>query len=190
MNTHNPKLAMTSAGLALLLVAFLWFIPFELPTTESWISAAWLKQYALILWLPIWLIICVVRGRILSFSQLPSTRRVVAYTRYNLMDYGGGFYGIIGVVMFINLELTRIWQAIPEVTQFQGSWIKALVLWFVDFGIDSIMNGIYAFVWPAFYAKAFPDHFWPALAVAAGVYYAATWLFRDRDRRPSSRQDR
>lgn len=188
MKTHNPKLALASAGLALLLLSFLWLIPFDIPTTSSWFNAEWLKQYALMLWVPIWLLVCIVRGHMLSFACLPAMRRGVAYTRYHLMEYGGGFYGVVAVVMFINLELARLWQATQELTQFEGSWIKALIPWLMDFGIDSIMNGIYSFVWPAFHHKVFPAAFWPAIAVAAGVYYGGTCLFRDKNQRDLATQ--
>lgn len=135
----------------------------------------WSGYYTVHLWLPMWLIACIVFGGARLVDRPAWLRLGVRMARGQFVEYGGGFYGAVALIAFAWLEWGRgleFYQALVGAESERMFWRSLL-----GFFIDSIMNGISAMVWPAFHAKAFEmRNFWPALGISAGVYAVAQAL--------------
>lgn len=167
-------------GVGVLATAVLWLLPLYQESNQPFSDIRWLQSYALRLWLPVWCIAVLMLSGVFAAFKSRWLRRPLAYARYNIIEFGGGFYGTVALATFLSLEANRIAEQFAEWQTPDNGWIRALVLELVDFSIDSIMNGIWAMIWPAFHNKAFAATFWPALGLAAGLYCLADWLFRSR----------
>lgn len=139
----------------------------------------WVGYYAVHLWMPLWLIPCIVFGGARLSDRPDWLRRGVRVARGQFVDYGGGFYGAVALVAFSISELNQLGELgkflaeVPDVRE----WVQNLI----HFGVGSFLNGVWAMAWPAFHAKAFEmRNFWPALGIGAGIFGAAqgvmAWL--------------
>ena len=147
------------------------------------LGGPWLGYYAVHLWLPLWLIPCVVFGGARLSDRPEWLRRWVRVARGQFVDYGGGFYGAVALVAFVWAE----WAQLEELGRFLVGLpsVQELVQSFIHFGVSSFMNGVWAMVWPAFHAKTFEmRNFWPALGIGAGIFGAAQGLMAWLPARP------
>jgi hypothetical protein len=186
MNEHapaprEPGLAFADVLVTLLIGALiLSWLPLVLPHH-------WAGYYGPRLWLPLWLISGVIYGGAQLETRSRWVKLGVRVTRSQFVDYGGGFYGAVGLSAFMLLEWRRFveeWGDFVLDPSWRGLWEN---LW--DFGLDSIMNGIYAFVWPAFHGKAFhAGDFWVAVVVGWGVYTGTKKLMQRLPRRAEPAQ--
>lgn len=179
---HGPlvRKVFICLGIGIFATAALWLLPFYQESNQPFSDIRWLQSYALRLWLPVWCIAVLMLSGVFAAFKSRWLRRPLAYARYNIIEFGGGFYGTVALATFLSLEANRIAEQFAEWQTPDSGWVPALVMEVIDFSIDSIMNGIWAMVWPAFHNKAFAANFWPALGLAAGLYFLAEWLFSSR----------
>ena len=174
--TPTPPDATPGLELDLLLLAMLGGVAAMLAMLLAF-GGRWMGYYTVHLWLPMWLLACAVFGGARLADRPAWLRKGLRVTRGQFVEYGGGFYGATALIAFGWLEWQRFQDLLPAL-----GWppsAQQVVRQLVDFSIDSVMNGLWAFVWPAFHAKAFELHdFWAALGLGAGVYAAAEALMQ------------
>jgi hypothetical protein len=93
------------------------------------------------------------------------------------LAFGGGFYGVVGLLTYARVELGEIRDF---VMQFEGFWalISGVSLdMFIDLLIEGIMNFVIAIAWPMYWISEIrSDRIWIWFAVAYGAYWAGTRL--------------
>lgn len=93
------------------------------------------------------------------------------------LAFGGGFYGVVGLLTYARVELGEIRDFVQ---QFEGFWalISGVSLdMFIDLFIDGIMNFVVAIAWPAYWiSEIHSDRIWIWFAVAYGAYWAGARL--------------
>jgi uncharacterized membrane protein YqjE len=93
------------------------------------------------------------------------------------LSFGGGFYGVVGLLTYAVVELGEIRDFI---TQFAGlsSLISDITLdLFIGFFINSIMNFVVAIAWPAYWLSEIrSDYIWIWFVVAYAGYWAGVRL--------------
>jgi hypothetical protein len=140
-------------------------------------NSAFLQEFSLQLWLPMWLLTCFMYGWINVLKQLPWLQRwnrVVNKTDDSLQKFSGNFYGAIAGAMYLVLEIRRLQEDwLPHDDQ---PVLAQLFRNLLDFGIDSVMNLVWSVAWPAFYSKAYSSSFWMSIGLTIGVFYLAWWL--------------
>ncbi len=91
------------------------------------------------------------------------------------LSFGGGFYGVVGLLTYAVVELGEIRDFI---TQFDGlfSLISDITLEiFIGFFINSIMNFVVAIAWPAYWLSDIrSDYIWIWFVMAYAGYWAGT----------------
>jgi len=91
------------------------------------------------------------------------------------LSFGGGFYGVVGLLTYAVVELGEIRDFI---TQFDGlsSLISGITLQlFIGFFINSIMNFIVAIAWPVYWLSDISsDYIWMWFIAAYAGYWAGT----------------
>jgi len=90
-------------------------------------------------------------------------------------SFGGGFYGVVGLLTYAVVELGEIRDFI---TQFDGlsSLISDITLeLFIGFFINSIMNFVVAIAWPVFWLSDIrSDYIWMWFVAAYAGYWSGT----------------
>jgi len=148
------------------------------------LPGTWGEYYATRLWLPLWVLGCLVFGGALLENRSRWVIRISRVSRNRLVDWGGGAYGAIALVCFGWSEFDQLretaewlssidWQAgggaVREMAQGLAHNMFQLVF-------QSIMNGIQAFIWPAFWKQSFSaGNMWPAAVVGWGVFESARY---------------
>ena len=144
----------------------------------------WGAYYALRLWLPLWVLACLVAGGALLEQRSRWVTRMSRVSRHQLVEWGGGAYAAIALCCFGWLEWARFLEFWQSLVALADKWdVREVVRGLFDFGIDSFLNGVFAIAWPAFWKKAFSaGQMWPAVLVGWGVFesarYAVTQLAR------------
>ncbi len=91
------------------------------------------------------------------------------------LSFGGGFYGVVGLLTYAVVELGEIRDFI---TQFDGflSLISDITLeLFIGFFINSIMNFVVAIAWPFYWLSDIrSDYIWMWFVAAYAGYWAGT----------------
>ncbi len=91
------------------------------------------------------------------------------------LSFGGGFYGVVGLLTYAVVELGEIRDFI---TQFDGlsSLISDITLeLFIGFFINSIMNFVVAIAWPVFWLSDIrSDYIWMWFVAAYAGYWSGT----------------
>lgn len=148
------------------------------------VPETWGAYYALRLWLPLWIIGCLVFGGALLQQRNKWVVRFTRVQRNQVVAWGGGAYGAIALTCFLWLEWGQVLDLFDWIAQTE--WyaddlgvreiVRHLTRNLVDFFLGSFMNGLYAFIWPAFWSKAFSaGQMWPAVLVGWGVFECARW---------------
>lgn len=145
---------------------------------------SWGAYYATRLWLPLWVLACLVHGGALLESRSPWITRITRVSRHQLVEWGGGAYAAIALVCFAWLEWAQLVELFDWIAQTEWYTDKFGVREIVrdsfrnifGFFIDSFMNGLYAFIWPAFWKKTFSaGQMWPAALIGWGVFACGQW---------------
>ncbi|TQV75140.1 hypothetical protein FLL45_09385 [Aliikangiella marina] len=107
------------------------------------------------------------------------------------MTFGGGFYGMVGLLTYAVSEYREITDIIANFQGFNGGVIQTIISLFVQFIIQSIMNIIEAVTWPLFWMKELDGaSFWVLLVAAyLGYYTAIELLNRQHQSNPSNSSD-
>lgn len=153
--------------------------------------SAFLQEFSLQLWLPMWLLTCFMYGWLDVLKRAPWLQRwkgAVRKTDDSLKKFSGNFYGAIAGAMYLVLEIRRLQEDwLPHDDQ---PWLRQFFSNLLDFGIDSVMNLVWSVAWPAFYHRAYSSHFWPAIGFTMGVFFLAWWLLgAHRHARPSEKTE-
>lgn len=174
MDTINPVLG-KSALVKLTAITLLGAVSLLLLGVLS--THAFLQEFSLQLWLPMWLLTCFLYGWLDVLKQLPALHRwqgAVSKTERSLRKFGGNFYGVIAGAMYLVLEIRRLQQDwLPHDDQ---PMLRQLLGNLLDFGIDSVINLFWSVAWPAFFYKAYSPAFWGAIGFAIGGFYLLWWL--------------
>jgi hypothetical protein len=156
------------------------------------VGESWGAYYALRLWLPLWCIAALVHGGALLEDRRPWVVRVTRLGRNKLFHWGGGAYAAIALCCFGWLEWARLMEFVAAVLALTDTWaVRDFIRGLFDFGIDSVMNTVYAVAWPGFWRKTFSaGQTWPAVAVGWGVYESARWAVERIARTVASERSR
>ena len=102
------------------------------------------------------------------------------------LSFGGGFYGVVGLLTYAVVELGEIRDFI---TQFDGflSLISDITLeLFIGFFINSLMNFVVAIAWPAYWLSDISsDYIWVWFVAAYAGYSAGVRLALHQANRPN-----
>jgi hypothetical protein len=98
---------------------------------------------------------------------------------------GGGFYALGFVATFIYLEVTTIAGEFIESSSIAAFFTEQLVEFVFRFAVDSLINTVYAFMWPVYWVQWQPP--FGVIALGAGYLVFANfvkkhitgWLFPD-----------
>ena len=151
------------------------------------VPSEWIAYYALRLWLPVWVMGAVIYGGPRIAGRSTWMTKLVRFGRGQFVEWGGGPYAAIAIACFLWIELAQIREFYDWIAQTDWYTDKFGVRAIVrdafrnvfDFFISSVMNGLYAFIWPAFWKKAFSvGNQWPAVAVAWALFEAGKWTVR------------
>ncbi len=174
----------------LLLIALLGAL--EGVLVAEFVPVEWIAYYSLRLWLPVWLLACLVYGGPRVSGRGNWIKKHVRLGRSQFVEWGGGAYAAIALVCFAWLEFAQFRELFDWIVGIDWQDDKSAVREFVQsmahnvtgFFVGSFMNGLYAFVWPAFWKKIFTAGTqWPAVAVAWGMFEAGRWTLLQVGRR-------
>jgi hypothetical protein len=145
----------------------------------------WLQYYAPRLWMPVWVMGVLLYGGPRVTGRAAWLTKAFRLGRGQFAEWGGGPYAAIAIVCFAWLEWAQLRELIQWVVETDWYTDKAGVREIVrdsfrnvlDFFIGSFMNGLYGFIWPAFWKKVFTVGMqWPAVAVAWALFEAGRWV--------------
>lgn len=89
------------------------------------------------------------------------------------MAFGGGFYGVVGVLTYLFVELGEIRDFFAQFGGFSDLFSRLSLDLLVRLFIDSIMNFVVAIAWPVYWIGDFAGKYiWLWLVVAYSSYWA------------------
>ena len=147
LSTIQSKVLVAISIVLLTITTAFWSSLITFSADQTWVSMSWLQESAIRLWLPLWFLAIVINSHFLSGTRWQRLRRPVAYARLNITKFGSGFYGAVALIMFLNLELTRVLESVKEWQNIEVSFGSFFVEWLIRFGVDSFLNGIFSMVW-------------------------------------------
>lgn len=109
---------------------------------------------------------------LISAAWLPSSvlsRRVDTLIERWVRNSSGGFYGVMALSVFLQLEAVAVVQRIADFELSTGALHKVLIQHLIGFSKDSIMSFVWGMAWPA---RLLRDHG----GVATAVLAVAAWL--------------
>ncbi len=90
----------------------------------------------------------------------------------------GGYYGLAALTIFLLAELRDLIPAVLEFEPTQRSLTRAAIAWLIGFSVDSMMNAIWASLWPILlYTKHGLAHLGIFAGVAWGVFTLGGQIF-------------
>ncbi|MBT8049463.1 MAG: hypothetical protein HKN57_14870 [Xanthomonadales bacterium] len=93
------------------------------------------------------------------------------------LAFGGGFYGVVGLLTYALVELREIRDFVAQLGGFMELIRNISFDLFVELFIDALQNFIVAIAWPAFWlGEIRSNHIWIWFLVAYGAYWAGTQL--------------
>ncbi len=153
----------------------------------QFVPVEWIAYYALRLWWPVWALGVIVYGGPRVGGRTAWMTKALRLGRGQFVEWGGGPYAAIAIACFAWQEWAQVRELYDWIVQ--TSWytdkfgVRAIVRDafrnVFDFFISSFMNGLYAFVWPAFWKQSFhAGNQWPAVVVAWTLFEAGKWTVR------------
>lgn len=88
---------------------------------------------------------------VVALSLLPSSalgERVDAFLERWVKDPSAGFYGMMALASFLQLELRMFVRELAELELGAGLVAQAIVRWLIGFSVESFVNMLWAMVWP------------------------------------------
>jgi len=114
-------------------------------------------------------------GSAVEIEPVPQETHQMNPVHNKWLSFGGGFYGVIGLLTYAVVELGEIRDFI---TQFDGlsSLISDIgVGLLIDLFIDSVMNFVVAITWPAYWLSEIRSNYiWIWFMAAYAGYWAGT----------------
>lgn len=93
------------------------------------------------------------------------------------MAFGGGFYGVVGVLTYLVVELGEIREFVTQFSGFGDLVSRISINLLVGLFIDSIMNFVVAIAWPVYWLGDFAgEYIWLWFVVAYGAYWTGARL--------------
>ena len=89
------------------------------------------------------------------------------------LAFGGGFYGVVGLLTYAVVELGEIRDFITQFDGFLSLFSDITVELFIGFFINSIMNFVVAIAWPAYWLNNISSNYVWIWFVAAYAGYSA-----------------
>jgi uncharacterized membrane protein YqjE len=89
------------------------------------------------------------------------------------LAFGGGFYGVVGLLTYAIVELGEIRDFFTQFNGFMSLFSDITVELFVGFFINSIMNFVVAIAWPAYWLSDIHSNYIWIWFVAAYFGYSA-----------------
>jgi len=91
------------------------------------------------------------------------------------LSFGGGFYGLVGLLTYIRVELREIADFISNLGGFLAMLSNITFDLIIRLLIDSIMNFVAAIAWPAYWLNEIQsEHIWIWFVVAYLSYLGGT----------------
>lgn len=99
------------------------------------------------------------------------------------LAFGGGFYGVVGLLTYAVVELGDLWDFLLG---FESVWMlvsRLSVQMLVDQLVNAVHNFVVAIAWPAYWlSEIHSDYIWLWFLVAYGGYWAGARLALQRFR--------
>lgn len=109
---------------------------------------------------------------VVAASWLPPSRlgaRVDAFLDSQLKRGFTGFYGVMAIATFVSLETVGLFDDITGFELSTGQFVRMAVNWIIGFSIDSVLNLVWASIWPV---RLMQGGGWLAMLIAIGLAYA------------------
>jgi uncharacterized membrane protein YqjE len=91
------------------------------------------------------------------------------------LSFGGGFYGVVGLLTYAVVELGEIRDFITQLDGFSSLISDITLELFIGFFINSITNFVVAIAWPVYWLSDIPsDYIWMWFVAAYVGYWAGT----------------
>ena len=88
------------------------------------------------------------------------------------LAFGGGFYGVVGLLTYVVVELGEIRDFFAQFDGLGGLVDQISPQLFIGFFIDALQNFIVAIAWPVYWMSDIDsDHIWVWFVVAYGGYW-------------------
>ncbi|HZG41813.1 MAG TPA: hypothetical protein VEY93_02545 [Longimicrobium sp.] len=100
-------------------------------------------------------------------------------TRSMVQQLGGGAYGVVGLATWLYLEAQTLAEDLGKATGVMDFIEQKSFSWLIGFSVDSVLNAVWAGIWPVYW---FMDH-----PVAIGLVFALVWGASWMDRAASAR---
>jgi hypothetical protein len=108
-------------------------------------------------------------------SRLPETwggARGRAWVREKMGDLGAGFYGVMGLTVFVLLEIQTLLADFYGPTPVRTFLTNLGLSWLMGFSLDSLKNLLMAMVWPVQLVDALGTR---AALIVAGLCWGLLW---------------
>lgn len=100
-------------------------------------------------------------------------------TRSIVQQLGGGAYGVVGLATWLFLEAQTLAEDVGKATGVVDFIEQKSFSWLIGFSVESVMNAVWAGIWPIYWFRDNP--------VAIGLVFALVWGVASVDRAASAR---
>jgi hypothetical protein len=80
---------------------------------------------------------------------------------------GGGAYGVVGLATWLYLEAQTLAGDVGKATGLMDFIEQKPVSWLIGFSVDSVLNAVWAGIWPIYWFKDHP--------LVIGLVFALAW---------------
>lgn len=95
------------------------------------------------------------------------------WMRKHVGDLGAGFYGVMGLAVFLQLEAQTLVDQLGGATPIRSFVAELGVNWLIGFSIESFKNFVQALIWPA---NLISDLGARGAVMVAGICWGILWL--------------
>ncbi|HEY0025726.1 MAG TPA: hypothetical protein VGB24_22755 [Longimicrobium sp.] len=88
-------------------------------------------------------------------------------TRSMVQQLGGGAYGVVGLATWLYLEAQTLADDVGKATGLMDFIEQKSFSWLIGFSVDSVMNAVWAGIWPIYWFKDHP--------LVMGLVFALAW---------------
>jgi hypothetical protein len=88
-------------------------------------------------------------------------------TRSMVQRLGGGAYGVVGLATWLYLEAQTLAGDVGKATGVMDFIEQKSVSWLIGFSVDSVLNAVWAGIWPIYWFKDHP--------LVIGLVFALAW---------------
>ena len=97
------------------------------------------------------------------------------------LAFGGGFYGVVGLLTYAVVELRDLWGFFSDFDSLAHLFANLGLNTLVGLLVEAIMNFVAAIAWPAYWLDGIrSDYIWLWFLVAYGAYWAGARLALSR----------